>query len=297
MEKNFTGGSKGRSLIPYPSQYYRHVSSKHHYLDLKLKEVFRYRDLISLTVKRSFVTSYKQTVLGPLWLLINPLLTAIMRVVMFGNIAKLSTDGIPAILFHLSGTALWGLFSSCLSNNSSVFISNAHLFGKVYFPRLTMPISSVIVTIIRFSIEMLLMAVLMVYFGVTGMVSVNWAGLWMIPLLVVQLSLLGLGIGLLVTSVTTKYRDLSVLVSFGLSLWMYATPVVYPLSQLSDGWLKRLILLNPLTPSMEMFRWALFGKGSLMWGAWLVTLAVTAMILLLGIIVFNKVERKFLDTV
>lgn len=274
-----------------------HISAKHRLWDLKLQEVWQYRDLIVLFTKRSFAVSYQQTILGPLWLFLNPLLTALAYVVLFGNIAKLSTDGVPQLLFYLTGHAVWSFFSTCLTNNASTFTGNAGLFGKVYFPRLVVPISNLLSAMIRFGIQMILVLSFLTFYAVQGAVTPHgWAWLYL-PLVLIWLGLLGMGIGILVSSLTTKYRDLRVLVSFGVSLWMYATPVVYPLSQVPTGWLQTVLRLNPVTAPMELFRYALLGSGTVLPWCILCSLAVTVVVLFLGIVVFHRVERTFMDTV
>lgn len=274
-----------------------HISGEHKWFDLNLKEVWRYRELILLFTKRSFKVAYKQTILGPLWLFINPFLTSIVYTILFGNIAKLSTDGIPQILFYLSGTAVWGLFSTCLSNNASTFTGNAGLFGKIYFPRLTVPISNMLTAMARFGISMSLVFVILIYYCVKGAVTPNWICWLLLPVILIWIGLLGMECGILISSITTKYRDLSVLVSFGLSLWMYGTPVVYPLSQLPDGWLRRLIEINPVSAPVELFRYAVLGKGTIIPGSMVISIIFTAAVGLLAVLVFNKVERTFIDTV
>ena len=274
-----------------------HISGEHKWFDLNLKEVWRYRELILLFTKRSFKVAYKQTILGPLWLFINPFLTSIVYTILFGNIARLSTDGIPQILFYLSGTAVWGLFSTCLSNNASTFTGNAGLFGKIYFPRLTVPISNMLTAMARFGISMSLVFVILICYCVKGDVTPNWICWLLLPVILVWIGLLGMECGILISSITTKYRDLSVLVSFGLSLWMYGTPVVYPLSQLPDGWLRRLIEINPVSAPVELFRYAVLGKGTIIPGSMVISIIFTAAVGLLAVLVFNKVERTFIDTV
>ncbi len=274
-----------------------HISGEHKWFDLNLKEVWRYRELILLFTKRSFKVAYKQTILGPLWLFINPFLTSIVYTILFGNIARLSTDGIPQILFYLSGTAVWGLFSTCLSNNASTFTGNAGLFGKIYFPRLTVPISNMLTAMARFGISMSLVFVILIYYCVKGAVTPNWICWLLLPVILIWIGLLGMECGILISSITTKYRDLSVLVSFGLSLWMYGTPVVYPLSQLPDGWLRRLIEINPVSAPVELFRYAVLGKGTIIPGSMVISIIFTAAVGLLAVLVFNKVERTFIDTV
>lgn len=273
-----------------------HISAQHRLWDLKLNEVWQYRDLIWLFTKRSFLVAYKQTILGPLWLIINPLLTSLVYVVLFGNIAKLGTDGIPQLLFYLGGTAFWSYFSSCLTGNASTFTGNAHLFGKVYFPRLVMPISNVIGSVIRFGIQMIPVAILLVYYIANGAVHPHY-GLWiLLPLLLLWLGLLGMGCGILISAMTTKYRDLSVLVSFGMQLLLYGTPVVYPLTTVPD-FLRTIALINPVTMPIEIFRYIMFGTGSICLWSVLLSLGISLLLALLGVVLFNKVERIFIDTV
>lgn len=243
-------------------KYHSHISSKHKWFDLKLKEVWNYRDLIWLFTKRSFVVTYKQTVLGPAWLFINPIITSFIYAFVFGGIAGMGTDGVPQILFYLSGTAIWTVFSSCLSDNANTFTANAGVFGKVYFPRLTTPISNVLSTYIKFFIQFLMVVAFLIYFVIIGQVSPNWWAFSLIPLVLIHLGMMGMGCGLIISSMTTKYRDLTVLVGFGVSLWMYATPIVYPLSQLNNSWLKTVLMVNPVTMPIEIFRYAVIGKGS-----------------------------------
>lgn len=273
------------------TKYHTHISSRHRWLDLKLGEVWKYRDLIWLFTKRSFVVKYKQTILGPAWLFISPILTSLIYTFVFGSIAKMSTDGLPQILYYLSGTALWTFFSTCLIHNANAFISNAHVFGKVYFPRLTIPISNFISSLIQFFIQMIMVIGVLIYYVIKGQVSPNWAHLWMIPVVLIQLGIMGLGFGIIISSLTTKYRDLTILVGFGVSLWMYGTPVVYPLSQLNDGVLKSLIIANPVTAPTEMFRFALLGQGEINLLYIGISWAVTILVLLFGIMLFNKFKK------
>ena len=278
-------------------KYHIHISSKHKWFDLKLKEVWRYRDLIWLFTKRSFTLSYKQTVLGPLWLVLNPFLSSVVYTFLFGGIIGMSTDGIPQMLFYLSTNSLWGYFAGCLSGNASTFTSNAGVFGKVYFPRLTTPISNVLASIIRFFIQLLMVFGFLIYFVITGEVSPNWYALVLLPFTLIHLGIMGMGFGIIISSFTTKYRDLTVFVGFGVTLWMYGTPVIYPLSQLSDGILKNIIIYNPVTPSIEIFRFALLGKGEILLLPLLISWIFTVIVAVFGIIVFNRVERTFMDTV
>ena len=279
------------------SNYHIHITSEHRWLNLNLKEVWRYRDLIYLFTKRNFVVSYKQTILGPAWIFLTPLFSSIVQAFVFGGIAGIETDGIPMLLFYLCSNAVWGYFSTCLTNNAGTFTENAYVFGKVYFPRLTTPISNIFSCAIRFGIQMILVLLFMVYFLIRGEVSPNWWAWVLIPVGLVHLGVLGMGFGIIISSLTTKYRDLSVLVGFGVSLWMYLTPIVYPLSTAAQGWMQTALMVNPVTVPVELIRYAVLGKGTFHLGfyglSWLLTLVVAV----LGIMIFNKVERNFMDTV
>ena len=279
------------------NKYTKLITSEHKWFELNLKEVWKYRDLIWLFTKRSFVVTYKQTILGPLWIFLNPLISAIMYAFVFGGIAGIETDGIPELLFYLSGNAVWGFFSGSLTKNASTFVSNAHVFGKVYFPRLTMPISNVMSSVIQFVVQMLLVLLFLIYYTLTGAVSPNWEAWLLIPVVLLHLGLLGLGFGIIISSMTTKYRDLSILVGFGVSLWMYATPVVYPMSTLGNGLMKTLLMINPVTQPVELFRYALLGVGTVDWTFYGLSWVLTIVVTLLGIMIFNKVEKTFMDTV
>lgn len=279
------------------NNYHTHISSEHKWFDLKLKEVWKYRDLIWLFTKRSFVVKYKQTILGPAWIFISPILTSIVYNFVFGTVAGMSTDGIPQILFYLTSTALWTFFSTCLTQNANTFTANAGVFGKVYFPRLTTPISNVLSAIIQFGIQMIVVIAVLIFYICTGEVSPNWIACLWIPVILIQLGMMGMGFGLIISSMTTKYRDLSVLVAFGVSLWMYATPVVYPISQLGNGMLSKIVLANPVTTPIEMFRYALLGQGAIEPIFIAISWMFTILVMLFGIMIFNKVERTFMDTV
>lgn len=278
-------------------EYHIQISGKHKWFDLKLKEVWMYRDLILLFVQRSFIVKYKQTILGPLWILLNPVITSVMHTVIFGRIAGLSTEGVPKLLFYLTGNALWGYFAACLNNNSSTFVSNARLFGKVYFPRLTIPVSVVLSAMLQFVIQLCLVFGFAVYYMKTGNLTSHWIACLYLPFMLLQLGILGTGVGIIISSVTTKYRDLSILVGLGVQAWMYGTPVVYPLSQISDSLLKKCILLNPVTASMEYIRYAILGIGSVQIGYLLYSWGITILVSWIGILLFNKVERTFMDIV
>ncbi len=282
---------------PKHATRHTHISSKHRLLDLKLREVWQYRDLIWLFTERTFTVTYKQTILGPVWLFFNPIITSLIYAFVFGGIAGIDTDGVPHILFYLSGTAMWGFFSSSLSNNANVFALNASLFGKVYFPRLTAPISIVLSGVIKFGIQFLMVIAFLIYFLITGEVSPNWWAFLLLPFVLIHLGMMGMGFGIIISSLTTKYRDLSVLVGFGISLWMYATPVAYPLSALGNSWLKTVLLINPVTTPIEIYRYAVIGKGSIEPLYLAISWAVTIIVILLGIVLFNKTERTFMDTV
>ena len=272
------------------------IKPKTGWFDINLKELIQYKDLIVMFVKRDFKTMYKQTILGPLWIIINPLLTTLMFTVVFGNIANISTDGMPQIVFYMLGTTVWTYFSSCLTKTSSTFTGNAAIFGKVYFPRLVPPISTVISGLINFGVQFLMFLGFMAYFMIKG--SPIEPNLWILitPLLLVQLAALALGFGIIISSMTTKYRDLAVLVGFGVQLWMYATPVVYPASQIG-GKLKTLMMLNPVSPIVESFRYAFLGSGSIPWNYLGISVVTTLVVLFAGVVLFSRVEKTFMDTV
>ncbi|HCI59825.1 MAG TPA: ABC transporter permease [Ruminococcus sp.] len=272
------------------------VSAKRGLFNLNLRELWKYRDLVILFVKRDLKNVYKQTVLGPLWIVINPFLSTLVFTVIFGIIANISTDGIPQFLFYMSGNILWSFFSSCFNRASSTFLSNARIFGKVYFPRLVMPLSGIIYNSITFLVQFVMFAILVTVYALTGAnVHPNLIVL-ALPILLIHIAFLGTGTGLIISSLTTKYRDLNVLVSFGLTLWMYLTPVVYPVSQIPESF-RFIMLLNPVAPIVETFRYAFLGSGSFEWFFLLISAAVTAVLIILGMIVFNQVEKNFIDTV
>ena len=265
--------------------------------DLRLGELWRYRDLIMMFVRRDFVSIYKQTILGPLWFFLQPLLTTIMFIIIFGRVAKLSTDGMPMVIFYLSGITIWNYFSITLTSTSGIFAGNAHIFGKVYFPRLTMPLSIVISNLVRFLIQFSLFLAVWIYYLINGgdVIHPNWYIL-LTPVLVIIMGLLSLGLGLIFSSLTTKYRDLSMLLAFGVQLLMYATPVIYPLSTVPEKY-KWLIVANPITSIVETFRYAFLGSGSFSWLNLGYSAVITIVILIAGIIIFNKVEKSFIDVV
>ena len=271
-----------------------------HLFDLRLKEVWRYRDLLLLFVRRDFVSFYKQTVLGPLWFFIQPLFTTIIYTFIFGKVAGISTGTIPAPVFYLAGITAWNYFSDCLLKTSSVFRDNANVFGKVYFPRLIMPLSIVVSNLIRFGVQMILFLLAICYFSfIKGAHIVPNATLLLFPVLVLMMALLGLGAGMIVSALTTKYRDLAFLITFGVQLLMYTTTVVYPLSAAVSKYPKYewLFQLNPMTAIIETMRYGFLGEGSFNWTSLGVSCAVTLIITVAGILIFNKVEKDFIDTV
>lgn len=265
-------------------------------LDLNLKDVWRYRDLLWLLVKRDFVSFYKQTILGPLWFFIQPLFTTIIFTFIFGNLAGLSTDGLPQPLFYMAGITAWNYFADCLTKTSTVFKDNANIFGKVYFPRLIMPLSIVVSNLVRFGVQMLLFFMMMAYYAYTGGSFAPNTYILLFPILVIQMALLGLGLGLVITALTTKYRDLAFLITFGVQLMMYATTVIYPLSAAPPQY-KWLIELNPMTGIIEAFRFGFLGQGELTFSSFGYSAAFTLVALVLGVIIFNKTEKTFVDTV
>lgn len=264
---------------------------------LRLGELWRYRDLILLFVRRDFIATYKQTILGPLWFFIQPLLTTLTYLVIFSRIAGISTGGYPPVLFYLSGIVLWNYFSDCVIKTSNVFVQNASIFGKVYFPRLTTPISIILSNLLKLAIQAGLFVVVYAYYLLKGDVSFCVRpSLLLFPLLLLLLAMLGLGVGIIVSSLTTKYRDLSYLIQFGVQLLMYATPVIYPLSSVG-GKLKSVLSLNPLTPVIETSRSLLFCGQDIFIQEIAVSFVLASVVLFIGILIFNRVERSFMDTV
>ncbi|MEW5829601.1 MAG: ABC transporter permease [Chloroflexota bacterium] len=266
-------------------------------LDLRLGELWRYRDLVLLFVRRDFVAVYKQTILGPLWYLIQPLLTTITFTVIFGNIASLPTDGLPQFLFYMSGTVVWAYFAECLNKTSNTFVQNANLFGKVYFPRMAVPVSILVSNLITFSIQFALFILFVLYFILRGTpIRPQWAWIAFSPVLVLMMAGLGLGFGIIISSLTTKYRDLRFLVTFGVQLLMYATPVIYPVSAIPERF-QWIILANPMTPIVEAFRYAFLGAGTVDTGHLLYSFGFMLAVVFLGSVIFNRVEQTFMDTV
>lgn len=278
-------------------KYHVRITSQHNWFDFKFKEVWRYRDLIVLFTQRSFTLTYKQTVLGPIWIFLNPFLTSIIYTFVFGGIAGMSTDGVPQILFYLCSNAIWTFFSTCVTKNAQTFTANAGVFGKVYFPRLTIPISNVLASVVQFVVQMILVGIFLIYYVITGLVHPNWYAWFLIPVVLLHLGIMGLGFGIIISSVTTKYRDLSILVTFGVQLWMYVTPIVYPLSQLGNGIFRTLLLINPVTVPIEVFRYAVLGQGTIVPEYLIISWGITVFVVLFGVMIFNRVEKTFMDTV
>ena len=272
------------------------IRPKTGWFDIDLKGLWRYRDLITMFVKRDFVTLYKQTILGPLWYIITPLFTTIVFNIIFNKVAQIPTDDIPPFLFYMSGNIMWAYFAACLNRTSGTFTGNAGIFGKVYFPRLSVPIAGVIINLLQFAIQFGLFACFLLFFKIKGApVDIR---LWTLalPVLLLQMALLGLGIGILISSITVKYRDLQYALGMITSLWMYATPIVYPLSLVPE-WLKPWYLLNPMASIIECFRFAFLGTGTVAWSHIGISWAMTLFFLAAGILLFSRVERTFMDTV
>lgn len=271
------------------------IESKHSLLDINLKELWHYRDLLVLFVRRDFVTVYKQTILGPLWFFIQPILTTITFTIIFGNVAQLSTDGAPKLVFYMAGITLWNYFSSCLTSVSGVFNANAGIFGKVYFPRLIMPLTIVISNLMKFGVQFLLFICFVLYFYSKGQIVPNW---WILltPVIIVLMALISMGIGLILSSMTTKYKDLNQLILFGVQLFMYATPVIYPSSSVPADY-AWVVNLNPLVGLFDYMRYAYLGIGSFSINSLLYPALFSIVIMVLGILVFNKTQKTFMDTV
>ena len=285
------------SRIGQDSAYHITLKPDDKSVRLNLGEVWQYRDLVGLLTKRTFTVTYQQTVLGPLWLVINPILSSLIYMFVFGHIAAVGTAGVPQILFYFVSSAVWEIFAFSLTRNSQTFITNAYLFSKVYFPRICVPISNMIVSLLKFLIQLLIVAVLLVTFVVRGDVSPMWALYPLLPLLFLQLAVFGMSVGVLISSVTTKYRDLLSVVNVLVNLWMYGSAVVYPISSIPDGVLKIFVKINPVSEIMELIRKILLGKGEFDLFYYLVGLAVTILLFFFSIIIFNRVERTFADTV
>ena len=286
------------SHLPSPSSenWSLIIRPKTGWFDLHLADLWRYRDLTTLFVWRDFVAQYKQTILGPLWHLLQPLFTTILFTLIFGRVAKLPTDNIPPMLFYMAGVTAWTYFSECLNRTSTTFLTNASIFGKVYFPRLCVPLSVVISNLIKFAIQFALFLAFLAFFWMKGAPIHPNISILLTPILLLMMAALGLGTGIIVSALTTKYRDLQVLVTFGVQLAMYATPVIYPLSMFPNS-ARWIIVVNPMAPIIEAFRYAFLGQGLFSWGYLGISAAIIAAILFIGIVLFNHVERTFMDTV
>ena len=273
------------------------ITAKKKPFDLSVREVFGYKDLILLNVERIFKIKYKQTILGPLWFIFQPLLLTLVHSFVFGNLAGFAPEIVPTFLFYMVANVLWLFFSSSLSQTSSTFLTHARLFGKVYFPRLTIPISTVISTAINFAIEFsVFLVVMFIYYLLGAKFYINWVA-FLTPLFILQLGLLAMGLGIIISSITVKYRDLQVLVGFGLQLWMFVSPVVYGVSSISNQEIVKAIMCNPVSASLELMRYGWLGVGSAPWEYWMLSWIITVIVLLIGIASFNRAEKNFMDTV
>jgi lipopolysaccharide transport system permease protein len=272
------------------------IKPKTGWFDIDLGELWCYRDLIGMFVKRDFVTLYKQTILGPLWFIIQPLFTTLVFTIIFGTVAKIPTDNLPPFLFYMSGNVAWSYFATCLGRTSDTFNSNAGIFGKVYFPRLTVPLSTIVSSLLQFGIQFVLFLGFYFYFLVQGAPILPKMWIFGLPILLLQMALLGFGMGVLVSSMTTKYKDLRMAMGFITQLWMYATPIVYPLTLVPD-WLRPWYVLNPMVSIVESFRYAFLGSGAIQWSYVAISWVVTLVILFAGVVLFSRVEKTFMDTV
>ncbi len=273
------------------------IKPKNKLFEVDFKEIWRYRDLLTMFVKRDIITQYKQTILGPAWYFIQPALTTVMYMVVFGGIAGISTDGLPQPLFYLAGIVLWQYFSDCINKTSATFTTNQHIFGKVYFPRLISPLSNVVSNLLRMGIQFLLFVFVYVYYIIIGVgVAPNIYAL-LLPVLIMMLAGLSLGFGIIISSMTTKYRDLTILFTFVVQLWMYATPVIFPMSTITNETLRLAMSLNPLTSIFEAFKYGMLGVGEFSWWQLGYSLGFMVVLLAIGVVVFNKVQRSFMDTV
>jgi lipopolysaccharide transport system permease protein len=278
------------------SHHHWEITAEHSLFDLKLRDTWEYRDLLWLLVRRDFVSVYKQTILGPLWFLIQPLFVTFIYTFVFGKIAGISTDNLPGPLFYMAGIALWNYFADCLTKTSTVFRDNASIFGKVYFPRLIMPLSIIISNLVRFGVQLMLFLCFMAYFSFNGAAIQPNSYMLLFPLLILLIAAMGLGCGMIISSLTTKYRDLAFLVTFGMQLLMYATTVIYPLSSAPEKY-KWLIIANPMTAIIETFRYGFLGHGSFSWGMLGYSTMFSLIVLIGGTMIFTKVEKNFVDTV
>jgi lipopolysaccharide transport system permease protein len=272
------------------------ICPRRKWYDIRLHELWKYRDLIMIFVRRDFVSVYKQTILGPLWYLIQPLITTIVFTIIFGKIAHLSTNGVPATIFYMTGITAWNYFANCLTKTSATFINNAAVFGKVYFPRLTVPVSVVISNLITFAIQFLFLMCFWLYFYFAGNLVTMNIYILLLPVLLVLMAMMGLGFGLIISAMTTKYKDLQFLVVFGVQMLMYATPIIYPLRDIPLVY-RRIVMLNPMTSIIETFKFALLDIGTFSWAMLGYSCVFTLLILISGILMFNKTEQRFIDTI
>jgi len=278
------------------SQWTMVIKPKRGLFEIDVREIWSYKDLIELFVRRDFVARFKQTILGPLWFLIGPLLSTFVYFMVFNSIAKISTDGAPPILFYLSGIVAWNYFAACLNGTSGTFAANAGIFGKVYFPRLVSPIATIISNLVQFGIQFLLLLGVLGYYGlVTQTTGINLTAL-LIPIYLLILAMIGFGTGIIISALTTKYRDLVQLMSFGVQLWMYATPIIYPVSMVPENF-RIFVMLNPVAPLVEAFKYSLLGTGNFNLAGLMYSCGFAIFIVLVGILLFNKVEQTFMDTV
>tara|TARA_B100000029_G_C17565148_1_gene954789 strand:- start:359 stop:1210 length:852 start_codon:yes stop_codon:yes gene_type:complete len=272
------------------------IRPKNNFFQINFLEIYKYRDLIKMFVIRDFVTFYKQTILGPLWYVIQPLINTIVFTIIFGNLAKISTDGVPPFLFYLAGNVVWSYFAVCLTTTSNTFIANADIFGKVYFPRLTVPIANVIISLLQFLLQFIFFLAFLIYFYFRGVeINIGFT-VMLLPLILFQMAILGLGVGILIASLTTKYKDLTFLMTFGVQLWMFATPVVYPLSIVPENY-RIFIILNPMTSIVEIFKKIFLGQSSIELHHVLISIIITLFIFFLGLFNFGKMEKNFMDTI
>ncbi len=278
------------------NEYTTHIKSKINWFDFDLKELWRYRDLIFLFVKRNYNTRYKQTILGPLWLILNPLITVMLYVFVFGNIAGLATDGSPQFAFYLCSNAIWTYFATCITETSNTFTANTAIMGKVYFPRLVMPVSSVITGFLDLMIQVVMLSAVIIFYLCTGTQIHITSALLLVPVLIIQTALLGLGCGIIIAACTTKYRDLVVVVSFGIQLWLYASPVVYTSTMIPAN-LYNIYMCNPMAPIITVWRYSILGTGEFPALHWGISWIITVLVLFLGVMLFNRIEKTFMDTV
>ncbi len=286
-----------KSVTEYGGSYHVQLTPLEKGFHLRLKELWQYRDLVRLMTGKTFAVTYQQTFLGPLWIILNPVVSSLIYMFLFGYVAQVGTAGIPRILFYFVSSAAWGVFSASMIANANTFVANAHLFGKVYFPRLVVPVSNMLVSIIKFGIQLIIIAGLMVAYVLSGEIHPLWVYYPLLPILIVQLAVLGMSFGILIASVTVKYRDLLSVVAVGINLWMYATPVVYPISEMPNGVIRTIIMINPVTEIMEVLRLIMLGEGEVNPAFCALSAGVTVLLFVISAAVFNRVERTFADTV